>query len=136
MERKGIKIDFNYYLYLIRYNALMEWTVNYFTDTMGKQPVKEWIDTLDIKLQLKIFRAFELLEDFNINLKAPYVKPLEDKLYELRIKDQKGIYRVIYFAHTGKEFIMLNGFIKKTQKTPKKEIELAKTRMKEVLDNE
>jgi len=114
----------------------MEWTVNYFTDTMGKQPVKEWIDTLDIKLQLKIFRAFELLEDFNINLKAPYVKPLEDKLYELRIKDQKGIYRVIYFAHTGKEFIMLNGFIKKSQKTPKKEIELAKTRMKEVLDNE
>jgi len=114
----------------------MNWTVNYFTDTMGKQPVKEWIDTLDIKLQLKIFRAFELLEDFNINLKAPYVKPLEDKLYELRIKDPKGIYRVIYFAYTGQEFIMLNGFIKKTQKTPKKEIELAKTRMKEVLDNE
>jgi len=114
----------------------MNWTVNYFTDTMGKQPVKEWIDTLDIKLQLKIFRAFELLEDFNINLKAPYVKPLEDKLYELRIKDPKGIYRVIYFAYTGQEFIMLNGFMKKTQKTPKKEIELAKTRMKEVLDNE
>jgi len=114
----------------------MNWTVNYFTDTMGQQPVKEWIDTLEMKLQLKIFRAFELLEDFNINLKAPYVKPLGDKLYELRIKDQKGIYRVIYFAHTGQEFIMLNGFMKKTQKTPKKEIELAKTRMKEVLDNE
>ncbi len=114
----------------------MKWSVNYFTDEMGKQPVKEWIDTLEVKLQLKIFRAFELLEDFNINLKAPYVKPLEDKLYELRIKDQKGIYRIIYFAYTGQEFIMLNGFVKKTQKTPKKEIELAKTRMKEVLNNE
>ena len=114
----------------------MKWSVNYFTDKMGKQPVKDWIDTLEIKLQVKIFRAFELLEDFNINLKAPYVKPLEDKLYELRIKDPKGIYRIIYFAYTGKEFIMLNGFVKKTQKTPKKEIELAKTRMKEVLNNE
>ncbi len=114
----------------------MKWSVNYFTDEMGEQPVKEWIDTLEVKLQLKIFRAFELLEEFNINLKAPYVKPLEDKLYELRIKDLKGIYRIIYFAYTGQEFIMLNGFIKKTQKTPKKEIELAKTRMKEVLDNE
>ena len=114
----------------------MQWTVNYYTDETGEQPVKEWIDTLEEKLQLKIFRAFELLEDFNINLKAPYVKPLEDKLYELRVKDPKGIYRVIYFAHTGREFIMLNGFIKKTQKTPKKEIELAKIRMKEVLDHE
>ena len=114
----------------------MKWSVNYFTDEMGEQPVKEWIDTLEVKLQLKIFRAFELLEDFNINLKAPYVKPLEDKLYELRIKDPKGIYRIIYFAYTGQEFIMLNGFVKKTQKTPKKEIELAKIRMKEVLNNE
>ena len=114
----------------------MEWTVNYYTDETGEQPVKEWIERLDIKLRLKVYRSFELLEQFNLNLKAPYVKPLEDKLYELRIKDQKGIYRVIYFAHIGKEFIMLNGFVKKTQKTPKKEIELAKRRMKEVLENE
>ena len=114
----------------------MQWTVNYYTDEMGKQPVKEWIKSLDEKLRLKVYRSFELLEEFNLNLKAPYVKPLEDKLYELRIKDQKGIYRIIYFAYTGQEFIMLNGFVKKTQKTPKNEIELAKIRMKEVLDNE
>jgi len=114
----------------------MEWSVNYFTDSTGEQPVKEWVLGLDEKLRLKVYRAFELLEEFNLNLKAPYVKPLEDKLYELRIKDQKGIYRVIYFAHTSKEFIMLNGFVKKTQKTPKKEIELAKKRMSEVLGNE
>lgn len=114
----------------------MEWSVNYYTDETGEQPVKEWVKSLDDKLRLKVYRAFDLLEQFNLNLKAPYVKPLEDKLYELRIKDQKGIYRVIYFAHTGKEFIMLNGFVKKTQKTPKKELELAKVRMKEVLENE
>ena len=114
----------------------MKWSVNYFTDPFGKQPVKEWIDTLELKLQLKIFRAFELLEDFNIHLKAPYVKPLEDKLYELRVKDAKGIYRIIYFAHTGQTFVMLNGFVKKSQKTPKKEIDLAKSRMKEVLKHE
>ena len=78
-------------------------------------------------------KTFELLEQFNLGLKAPYVKPLEEKLYELRVKDPKGIYRVIYFAYKDKQFIMLNGFMKKTQKTPKKEIELAKKRMKEVL---
>ena len=114
----------------------MKWEVNYYTQSNGIQPVKEWINTLDLKLQLKIFRAFELLEQFNINLKAPYVKPLGDKLYELRIKDSKGIYRIIYFSYTNRQFIILNGFVKKTSKTPPNEIELAKIRMKEVLENE
>jgi len=114
----------------------MSWKVNYYKKSSGAKPVEEWIDTLDLKLQLKIFRAFELLEQFNINLKAPYVKPLGDKLYELRIKDSKGIYRIIYFSYTDKSFIMLNGFVKKTSKTPPNEIELAKIRMKEVLENE
>jgi phage-related protein len=114
----------------------MKWKVNYFKQFDGIQPVKNWIDTLDLKLQLKIFRAFELLEDFNINLKLPYVKPLGDKLYELRVKDSKGIYRIIYFSYTNKQFIMLNGFMKKTQKTPLSEINLAKQRMNEVLNNE
>lgn len=49
----------------------MQWTVNYYTDEMGKQPVKEWIKSLDEKLRLKVYRSFELLEEFNLNLKAP-----------------------------------------------------------------
>ena len=114
----------------------MKWEVNYYTQKNGVQPVKEWIDKLDLKLQLKIFRVFELLEEFNLNLKAPYVKYLGDKLYELRIKDFKGIYRIIYFSYKNKQFIMLNSFVKKTQKTPQKEIDLAKKRMNEVLENE
>ena len=112
----------------------MCWSVNYYKDKNGKQPVKEWIDSLDIKLQVKIFRAFELLEEFNLQLKEPYVKPIEDKLYELRVKDKNGIYRIIYFSYTNKQFIMLNGFVKKSQKIPKKEILLAKKRMQEVLN--
>ncbi len=114
----------------------MSWSVNYYTDAEGNQLVREWIDSLEMKLQLKIFRAFELLEMFDLELKAPYVKPLKDKLYKLRIKDSARIYRVIYFAHTGRQFIMLNGFVKKTPKTPPKEIALARRRMKEVLSHE
>jgi len=114
----------------------MKWRVNYYKDHNGKKPVEEWIDTLDIKLKIKIFRLFELLEEFNLGLKAPYVKPLEDKLYEIRVKDSKGIYRIIYFSYTNRQFIMLNGFVKKTQKTPKKEIKLAYQRMLEVLNDE
>ena len=49
----------------------MRWKVNYYKDLNGKKPVEEWINTLDIKLKVKIFRLFELVEEFNINLKEP-----------------------------------------------------------------
>ena len=49
----------------------MKWEVNYYKQSNGIQPVKEWVNTLDFKLQSKIFRAFELLEQFNINFKSP-----------------------------------------------------------------
>ena len=112
----------------------MEWKVKFYQTQNHKSPVEDWLKGLDIKTQSKIIKNLTLLEKFNLNLKQPYVKPLENKLYEIRTKDSKGIYRIIYFAHTGKQFIMLNGFTKKTQKTPMKEIELAKRRMKEFIN--
>jgi len=75
-----------------------------------------------------------LLEQLGLAIREPYVKPLGDKLYEVRAKDQNGIYRVIYFAYTGKQFVMLHGFTKKTQKTPPKEIEVAKKRMEKFIN--
>ncbi len=109
----------------------MKWQVEFYKTYNNKSPVKDWISTLNTKTKVKIFRHLELLEEFGLDLKEPYVKYLEDKLYEVRVKDQLGIYRIIYFANTGKKFVLLHGFIKKTQKTPKKELELAKQRMKE-----
>ena len=113
----------------------MDWKVEFYKTKSGKSPVKEWIVVLDIKTKAKILKNIEMLKEFNINLKAPYVKPLEDKLYELRTKDSKGIYRIIYFAYTNRVFFLLNGFVKKTQTAPRKEIELAKLRMKEIINN-
>jgi phage-related protein len=97
---------------------------------MTNLPLKNGL--LEQKTQAKILKNLLLLEKFNLNLKEPFVKPLENKLYEIRTKDSKGIYRIIYFAHTGKKFILLNGFTKKTQKTPRKEIDIAFNRMMEV----
>lgn len=109
----------------------MKWQVEFYKTLENKCPVKEWMTTLNMKTKVKVFRHLELLERFGLELKEPYVKRLGDKLYEVRVKDQQGIYRIIYFAHTGKKFILLHGFVKKTQKTPKKELELAYLRMKE-----
>jgi len=86
---------------------------------------------LNAKQRSNIFEAMDLLENFGIELREPYVKYLDEKIYELRVRDQDGIYRILYFAAKGRRFIMLHGFTKKTQKTPRKEIEIALKRKKE-----
>ena len=58
------------------------------------------------------------------------------KLFEIRIKDKTGINRILYFTHTGKKFVLLHGFTKKTDKTPQREIETAEERMKDYLSRE
>ncbi|MBD3789409.1 MAG: type II toxin-antitoxin system RelE/ParE family toxin [Campylobacterales bacterium] len=69
---------------------------------------------------------------YGIELGLPFVRPLEQKIYEVRAKDKSGIYRVLYFAHKDKTFVMLHGFQKKTQATPRRELEIAIKRKKEV----
>ncbi len=112
---------------------MAEWKVDFYkTDDVS--PVTEWLDTIPSSARSKIIRNMALLEELGLSVREPYVKPLGDKLYEVRAKDPNGIYRVIYFAFTGKRFIMLHGFTKKTQKTPKKDLELAKKRMEEIIN--
>ena len=51
----------------------------------------------------------------------------------MRIKDKANIHRILYFAFTGRKFVLLHGFTKKTEKTPVREIEIAVRRMEEYL---
>jgi len=90
--------------------------------------------SLDAKTRAKIARNIYLLEQYGLHLGGRYIKNIDGKLFELRIKDFKGIYRILYFAHTGKQFVLLHGFIKKSQKTPREDIELAQKRMMEVIN--
>ena len=74
----------------------------------------------------------EMVEEFGPALGKPYTTPMGDGLFEIRAKGKEGIGRSLFCQVKGREVIILNSFIKKTQKTPKKELELAKKRMKEV----
>lgn len=112
----------------------MSWTIEFFKTKSGKSPVKEFLDSLNSRQAANIIEAMELLKNFGFQLKEPYIKFVGDKLYELRVKDPDGIYRVLYFAASGKRFVMVHGFIKKTQKLPAKELAKAKKRMKEYLN--
>ena len=87
----------------------------------GRCPVQELLDSLEPKLLAKILRTIDLLEMNGPLLREPYSKPLENGIFELRTKQGSDITRVLYFFIVGKKAVLTNGFIKKSQKTPKAE---------------
>lgn len=92
----------------------------------GTEPVKEFLNSLEKKLRAKMFREIDLLVNNGPELREPHSKHVEDGIFELRAKQGNDISRVLYFFIVGKKAILTNGFVKKTMKTPKNEIELAK----------
>ena len=75
----------------------------------------------------------ELIEEFGPKIGMPYTRSTGSGLFEIRAKGKEGIARALYCSLTGKELVIVNAFIKKSQKTPRKELALARKRMKEVL---
>lgn len=98
-----------------------------FYDTAdGKCPVQDFLDSLEPKFLAKTLRTIDLLETNGPLLREPYSKPLENGIFELRTKHGSDINRVFYFFIIGQKIILTNGIIKKTAKTPKSAIDLAK----------
>jgi len=107
----------------------MQWIVDYYKDAKGNEPVKEFLDSLSLSAKTKMMRLIEFLTEKGILLKEPYTKQIKGKIRELRVKDKQGAVRILYFTYTGRRFILLHGFIKKTDKTPEREIKIAEKRM-------
>lgn len=110
-----------------------EFEVIFYDRTDGTEPVKEFLDSLDVKMRAKMLRTVLLLAENGTHLREPYSKPLDDGIFELRAKVGSDISRVLYFFFVGRRVILTNGFVKKTQKTPRAEIERAKQYRKEYL---
>lgn len=91
----------------------------------GKSPPADFIRSLEPKMKARVLKEIELLSDKGIYLREPYSKVLKNGLFELRIKVGTDLSRIIYFFFKNNKIILTNGFIKKQQKTPKSEIELA-----------
>jgi phage-related protein len=89
-------------------------------------PVQDFLDSLNDKMAAKVYGMMDVLAEFGNELREPYTKELEDEIYELRAKTGTDICRVLFFFRSGKKIIITNGFIKKQQKTPRSEINLAK----------
>ena len=99
--------------------------VEYYKLPNGDKPVKLFIDGLDAKMRVKALSSIDILADFGTALREPYSKALGKGLFELRIKFASDITRIFYFFFVDNKIVLTNGFVKKTQKTPKSEIDLA-----------
>lgn len=102
--------------------------IEFYSSEDGREPVAEFLDSLDSKMSAKLVGLMEILEEKGTELRMPYSEHLEDGIFELRCKQGSNITRVMYFFYVGKKIVATNGFVKKTQKTPAKELKLAKER--------
>lgn len=109
----------------------MAWKVLFFQITRGDFPVKNFIEEQDRVIRTKISLSILLLKNQGPFLKPPYIKKLQDKLYELRISGTSQI-RIFYTIHNS-EYYLLHAFKKKSQKTPAKELKTALDRMRELV---
>jgi len=110
------------------------WRWVYYRMDSGRVPVREFIDEQAVHVREKIFSDLRRLEQFNVKLGPPYVRKVEGReFWELRTKVSSNIYRTFYFAHTGKKFVLLHAYQKKSQKAPKKELYLAEERMSDYI---
>ena len=103
----------------------------------GEVPVLDFILSLNSKQQAKIYREIDLLEKFGNELHYPHVAAIKGDKYkglkELRVEFASDIFRIFFFLPQNNLAILLHGIVKKKQKTPKKELDVALDRMKEYM---
>jgi phage-related protein len=107
--------------------------VVFYETARGERPAEAWLRDQNVKVQARFARIFDLLEEHGTSVREPYVTHLRDKLWEVRLEHQRVQYRLLYFSVSRRQFVMLHGFVKKTQRTPARELEVAEQRMRDYL---
>lgn len=95
--------------------------------------VKAELDALPADMRASFERIVQLVQAFGLErVHEPYIKHIEGRIWEMRLRGREGIARALYVTAIGRRVVILRAFVKKTQKTPRREIELARQRAKEV----
>lgn len=105
---------------------MVKFEVQFYEKENGEIPVEDFLLSLDKKMRAKLTGMISILQDYGNQLREPYSKHLEDGIFEIRSKVGSDISRVLYFFCYDGKIILTNGFVKKTQKTPRIEITRAK----------
>lgn len=111
------------------------WNIVYYISSTGENPVKEFLESLQFRQKSKVFGIFENIKKYGLDSVISHIKKLTGTpLWEIRVLGQDNI-RVIYLVPKSNTVLVLHGFIKKTQKTPQRELILALKRYKLWIDS-
>ena len=106
----------------------MVWTVETLSDVVDAE-----LEALPADMRVRFSYISRLIEEFGLDrVREPHIKHLQGPLWEMRMKGKDGISRAIYVTATGQRVVVVRVFVKKTQKIPKREVDLALKRAKEV----
>lgn len=95
--------------------------------------VERELSGLSQDIRQRFLRIAELIEQHGVDaMRAPHVKHLEGRLWEMRMKGRDGIARAIYVTANSERVVVVHAFDKKSQRTPKRALEVARERAKEV----
>ncbi len=107
------------------------WKIIYYISANGENPVKKFLDAHP-KAKLKALRILSHIEEFGISYAIPHIKKLTGTpLWEIRILGEDNA-RILYVTRQGKQILLLNAFMKKSNKTPRKEIDISLVRLSEI----
>jgi phage-related protein len=107
----------------------MNWTISYYSESLQNE-----ILDLPAGFLARFLRYADRMELYGPDLGMPHTRAMGEGLFELRLKAAEGIARVFYCTMMGRSIVMLHQFIKKTDKTPPKELAIARRRLKEIKD--
>lgn len=94
---------------------------------------KAELDAMPVDIRASFERIVNLVQAFGLErVREPYIKHVEGRLWEMRLRGRDGIARALYVTASGRRVVILRVFSKKAQKTPRREIELARRRAQEV----
>jgi phage-related protein len=107
----------------------MPYTVDYFN-----QRVLDEVESWPVGILADYARLVELLVEFGPDLRMPHSRTMGGGLFELRPRGREGIGRALYCFVIGRRVVVLHSFVKKSQATPQRDLDIARKRMKEVRD--
>lgn len=108
----------------------MEWDIDYYNEDLQRQILE-----LPAGIQARYLHLTERMLTFGPDLGMPHTRSMGKGLFEMRMKSKEGIGRVLFCTLPGRRIFMLHAFIKKSSKTPARDLKIARARLKEVKGN-
>jgi len=105
----------------------MTWKISFFDQKVERKTLR-----FPAGILANLLHILEMIEEFGPALGAPYTASMGGGLFEIWARGKEGIGRSLFCTVKGQEIVILHSFIKKTQKTPKKELDMARKKLKEL----